>query len=385
MMKCALLQGHCVVTPHTVSPCCNYYFHTDHTVSEYWHSDLRHQLINQLAQDQWPEGCGQCRSDEQAGRSSLRQWANSEFADQPPESDQPHYVDLRLSNRCNLKCRMCDPRYSAGIAAEMHRHDLHEFYPTASQSHKLQTISDHRLEDIKMMLPKIDRLMFTGGEPTQIDQVRDIIDLSIRTGHSHTCDLLITTNATHCDAWWLQLSQHFRSMHWTISMDGVGKTYEYIRSGAEWSQFAHTVEDIIHHASSVQINSVMSALTVHDCDRAVEMVQQWRDQHRSVWPRGHFDWTMPVLHEPAQLRCWVYPRRHRSELIKRLESVADVTRSVGFEAVGHSARSVIAELSDQPDQPELWLKFRNFMQRLDQIRRCDQRMPWHEWFDDHNQ
>lgn len=379
-MQCQLLDHHTLVTPRTVSPCCNYYYHQPMTVTEYWQSDLRRRLKQQLSEGVWPEGCGQCRADESQSRPSLRTWANQTFQDvvDPPA---PRYVDLRLSNSCNLTCRMCDPRYSAGIASEMHRHDLQEFYPTESHHHKLQQIAPDHLDEIRMLLPHIDRLMFTGGEPTQIPQVKEIIELSITTGHARHCDLLITTNATRTDAWWLDLVNHFRSVHFTVSMDGVGETFEYIRHGADWSKFCANMQQIVLAVSSVQINSVMSAYTIPTLTDQCRTVRQWQLQHRSLHPQGHFAWTMPVIHEPSQLRCWVYPRMYRRVMRAEIESAVSMCSQWQMTAVADSAQSVLTQFESQPECMDQWDKFARYTKALDRIRHAQHTLSWHHMFD----
>jgi sulfatase maturation enzyme AslB (radical SAM superfamily) len=350
------------------------------TPQEYWSSDQRSRIHTQLAQGRWPDQCSQCREDESQGRQSLRQWGNARYSHRRPLDDQPRYVDLRLSNECNLRCRMCDPRYSAGISAELHRHDLQEFYPTESLTHKLEVIQPSHLDEIRRWLPQIDRLQFTGGEPTQIAGVRDVIEEMIHQGHATRCDLLITTNATRVDAWWLDLVNHFQSVHFTVSMDGVGETFEYIRHGADWSRFCANVQQIIRAVSSLQINSVMSAYTIPTLTDQCRTVREWQLQHRSLHPRGHFAWTMPVIHEPAQLRCWVYPRMYRRVLENEIRNAVSMCDQWHMTAVAESARSVIAQFESQPESPEQWDKFARYTGALDRIRHARHTLSWHHMF-----
>ena len=72
----------------------------------------------------WSEECGRCRSEEENGLNSRRQyeqqnWPKStiEKAQEQTELDGSidveetpvEYYDLRFGNFCNLKCRMCGP------------------------------------------------------------------------------------------------------------------------------------------------------------------------------------------------------------------------------------------------------------------------------------
>ena len=380
-MQCALINHHMLIAPRSVTVCCNHSQHWSITPDQYWSGTIRTELTTQLAQGQWPTHCQQCRDQESQGQQSLRQWSNHQFGHRTPLDHQPRYVDLRLSNSCNLTCRMCDPRYSAGIASEMHRHDLNEYYPTPSQSHKLQQIQQDDLDQIRAWLPLIDRMQFTGGEPTQIAQVKEIINFSISTGHARHCDLLITTNATRVDAWWLALVNHFRSVHFTVSMDGVDETFEYIRHGADWSRFSANVHEIIRAVSSVQINSVMSAYTIPTLTNQCRTVRQWQLMHRSLWPRGHFAWTMPVIHEPSQLRCWVYPRMYRRVLVNEIRNAVSMCDQWLMTAVADSGRSVITQFESQPESPQLWDKFARYTRALDKIRHSQHTLSWHHMFD----
>jgi glutamate-1-semialdehyde 2,1-aminomutase len=107
----------------------------DQFVKEAWNSqdmrDIRLAMIN----GEKVEGCSTCYLQEESGRMSNRQQANNEWAWRLGENtltetikkaldNNGHvdndlvYLDLRLGNLCNLKCRMCNPWNSSQIVKE---------------------------------------------------------------------------------------------------------------------------------------------------------------------------------------------------------------------------------------------------------------------------
>ena len=79
--------------------------------------------------------CEHCFLQEKVGKKSFRQMHNEEWTKKIGEEEihrrvkesivnewqmlsDPIYLDLRLSNLCNLKCRMCSPHNSSQIAKE---------------------------------------------------------------------------------------------------------------------------------------------------------------------------------------------------------------------------------------------------------------------------
>ena len=58
--------------------------------------------------DGWAEGCKKCMKEEQRGHNSLREQMNKNFSG----TTDLEYIEISLSNKCNLACKMCAPTYS---------------------------------------------------------------------------------------------------------------------------------------------------------------------------------------------------------------------------------------------------------------------------------
>jgi MoaA/NifB/PqqE/SkfB family radical SAM enzyme len=115
----------------TTRPCClakeeipNIDLRTN-TLEDAYKSPYMQQLRQQFRRGEKPATCQQCWDEEAAGRTSKRinsrirlkdlytavDWAN----DTP---DQLWFIDLKLGNICNLKCRICGSWSSSKWAAE---------------------------------------------------------------------------------------------------------------------------------------------------------------------------------------------------------------------------------------------------------------------------
>ena len=83
-------------------------------IEQAWNSETYRTIRKQLLNGERPEMCERCSEKKMQASSSARQSANKKWCkeDDVYEETAPfdiRYVDLRLGNLCNLKCRMCNP------------------------------------------------------------------------------------------------------------------------------------------------------------------------------------------------------------------------------------------------------------------------------------
>jgi sulfatase maturation enzyme AslB (radical SAM superfamily) len=123
-------------------------------------------------------------------------------------------------------------------------------------------------QDLKDILPTVKRINFTGGEPLLIKDNIKILTELLHLGRID-CEIMITTNASVINPQWLSLLSQFQTVHWTISIDGVGPYAEYIRYGSVWAQIEKNIKDILSRRHSVAFNTVLSSYSVLDIDNLV--------------------------------------------------------------------------------------------------------------------
>jgi molybdenum cofactor biosynthesis enzyme MoaA len=147
----------------------------------------------------------------------LRTQFNQDY-DQPYYDTKIDFVDYRSNNLCNFRCRSCSPVFSHLIAKETQDNPkvLTKFFALPEQ--KYVSVDTDNYQWIIDNLGQIKRLMFTGGEPTVMPQVKLMLEQAIKKQHQDL-SIIITTNGSFEDAFWYDLTRTMPNLHWTISID----------------------------------------------------------------------------------------------------------------------------------------------------------------------
>ncbi|SVA40759.1 uncharacterized protein METZ01_LOCUS93613 [marine metagenome] len=241
-------------------------------MSEVFNNDTAQDIRYSMLKGEWHDSCKQCKEREDIHLESDRQmydaWyqsaVNSHVINPHEPLDvvmpEPRWADLRPSNLCNLKCRMCYPDNSTEIAREWAKLSspvsditLDNTYSTDELT-RLSQRKHYKLPELN----KVVNLKLLGGEPTVQKEVFDILDKVEYNRHSKVD---ITTNAT--------TPQQFNSIEpylkkfaqvgWCVSIDGTKQEYEYIRTPAKWDRF----DAAVNHLLSKQWGRLNTVVTFH--------------------------------------------------------------------------------------------------------------------------
>ena len=161
--------------------------------------------------------------------------------------DSPMYLDFRLGNMCNLKCRMCQPQNSSQINKEYVK--IEKADPESAQFIKdnftwgqfAENITPWEddpefLRQVEEWLPGVNKLYFTGGEPTIIERVYWIMEKCVEMGIAKDIELVFNSNMTNIQKRFLNLVEQFKDVLMCISVDAYGSENEYIRGASHWSR-----------------------------------------------------------------------------------------------------------------------------------------------------
>jgi len=373
---CPLPFRHAYVVSAGVACCCQTPCYQTDLETWYLHPKLK-QLQQKLLNGETPAECQGCVSQEKTqGRSlridSLRDYNNEIFTD-----TKITFVDYRSKNICNFQCRSCNPGFSHKIDNEVKHHpELLKFYQ--ANSTKTVSVSDANSDWILNHLGQIDRLMLTGGEPTVIPEVKTILE-EILKNHADRIQVLITTNASFQDAFWYELTEKLKNLHWTVSVDAVGAAAEIVRYGTNWAVVNHNISWLAQHAVSLDINTVVSNLNLFQLSPLLQLCR--RLQAKSMSPSGrHGDLgcrhQFHISNRPYLLAADNWPGELQECAVNYLNDC--LTLDLDSEQK-NMLQGLLESVKQSKFDPALWARSQQYNQILDRVRNQDHTMLFKEY------
>lgn len=310
----------------TYRPCCVYKdtipglsVQQGHTIHDAQHSDYMVDLRNQFMNGEQPVGCSQCWDEEKVfGRSSKRRSTKIKLKDVHVTYDEsgvePIFLDLKLGNICNLKCRICGSWSSSKWAQEE--------IDVADGDNNLakQQLRDGQwprktnswwssLEDA---LPYVEYLEFTGGEPFLILEHFELLRELVNKGLAANIDIHYNTNGTTLPKEGLDLWPHFRHVEIAFSIDDTGKRFEYQRFGAKWE----SVDTVVRAARKIEGNITLQVCTTFN----VQNAYYWPETLQWIQDVGITDIHYNILHEPPMFSLRNISQNAKSAIANRMRT-----------------------------------------------------------------
>ncbi len=211
----------------------------DTDVENFWHSSTMTKIRHQLMNNEKPEMCERCFREESVGIRSARESANDRWMFDYEETTTPdpriRYMDIRLGNLCNLRCRMCNPYSSNQWVDEWH---LIERELVPDEKVRLSNMAwpdnERVSENLLKFADSIEEIYLTGGEPTLAISQYKLFDRLIELGVAKQISLKYNTNCTNVPKKLLEYWQHFKRIKMNASVDAYGDLNRYIRYPTGW-------------------------------------------------------------------------------------------------------------------------------------------------------
>jgi hypothetical protein len=219
-----------------------------------------------------PKSCERCVGREEHGITSMRQGMNGNWYDKIEEDVKNtkedgsieklnlRYWDFRFSNYCNLSCRTCGPLFSSSWAGDYEKLHIDNQQTGVINLDKAELF----WQDIEKNVSNMEEIMFAGGEPMLMNEHWRMIELFEKYNH-YDVELKYSTNATLLhkgkrnilDIW-----PKFSKVHLSLSIDGVGEAFEYIRNGGKWPQVETNLLNIEKNGIDFWIHPTISNLNI---------------------------------------------------------------------------------------------------------------------------
>jgi len=321
----------------TVRPCClaedeikdqdgNKYSLMTTDLNVVHNSEYMRKLRQEFLDGKKPQTCRKCWNEERSGRTSKRMHTVNRLehivkdTEWTADAKPLVFIDFKLGNICNLKCRICGSWSSSTFAAE-------EVKFEGKDSVHYQMLKDGAWprrnqrfwQDIDNLMDQVRYLEFTGGEPFMIQEHFDLLQRMVDNGVAHNVEIHYNTNGTHYPENAEEIWKHFKTVEVAFSIDDVDERFEYQRANAIWSEVNDNMdrfEQLRDRNTNIQLQ-VCSTVNVFNV-MYLEGLANWIDKRS-------FDfvyWNM--LHEAYYHSVGTLPERAKQIAIERLKN-ADVT------------------------------------------------------------
>lgn len=236
----------------SISPCCVWNGSLGNvnntSIEDVFNSEYVNRLKNKMLDGKKIHQCKYCYNIEKHTNSeSTRHFFNKHFIDKIEwESSDVQFVywDLRISNLCNFKCRMC----SHGLSSEWYN----DWKSLGNEpKEKVVKIDDKSnfWQQLKEHYKYVDSIYFAGGEPFMNEHhykiLEDLVDRKL-----YDTKIIVNTNAsiTH----WkkkkvLDYYKPFNNVIFGFSIDGSYEVGEYIRKGLDYKQWKKNVKEYVDY------------------------------------------------------------------------------------------------------------------------------------------
>ena len=363
----------------TVRPCCladdeivddsgNKFDLRSADLKDVQNSDHMKSLRQEFLHGKQPSTCRKCWNEERSGRTSKRMHTLNRLkhilTDDTWNIDAKPlmFLDLKLGNICNLKCRICGSWSSSQSAAEEIKWTPRERQKQTFAYQMLQAgnwprQSDQFWSQIDQNINNIRYIEFTGGEPFLIQEHFDMLQGIVDRGIAGNVEIHYNTNGTQYPEHAPEIWQHFKTVEIAVSVDDVGERFEYQRSNAVWLDVLKNIARFKQLRTQMPNIQLQCCITVNVFNvRYLRHVADWADYQDFnfvYWNMLHDapQWSIATLPKSAKLEISAYlknccpPERFRNEFEQIQEFM-----NCGVSTDGKQLRSSIADLDRKRNQ-----------------------------------
>jgi MoaA/NifB/PqqE/SkfB family radical SAM enzyme len=323
------------------TPCCSYsgtyknekgepYNFNKDDISDVINSKYLNKLKKDLIDNKYPAGCNKCWRREKINSPSQRinAWHDDYLKGQYAiKKNKKFFLSLHIdwSNKCNLKCRICNFTASTKWGNELIKN---------SKIYKINvnTIKDYNNEkadwdknEIKIknnilpLLPNLASITNTGGEPLLSKSHEKFLELIIAEGYSNKISLFYNTNGTkYPERLVNELWPRFKEIKIRFSIDDIEKRFEYQRHPANWKEVLENMKKFKNNNLEnlkLEIYSVISIFNILYVEELYEFVKIF----------GATYWNIDILDYPDEFSINHLPKNFKLLLVNKYNKIKDDT------------------------------------------------------------
>jgi pyruvate-formate lyase-activating enzyme len=281
-------------------------------------SNHMRRLREQFLAGEKPQTCRKCWNEERAGRTSKRMHTLDRMkhmgitSEWTADAKPLMFLDLKLGNICNLKCRICGSWSSSQFAAEeiavLPQEEKKKSYAYQMiKAGNWPVENDQFWNQIDLCLDDIRYIEFTGGEPFMIGEHFDMLQGMVDRGIAGQVEIHYNTNGTIFPENAEEIWKHFKTVEIAFSIDDTGERFEYQRTNAKWDTVRENIEKFfklkryLPNIIQLQVCTTVNIFNI----RYLDQVAQWNAAHAFnfvYWNMMHDAWYFSIATLPDSVK-----------------------------------------------------------------------------------
>jgi len=220
-------------------PCCRFKdpAYTDNVPpQEYFHGSKLQELRERMLRNEKIEGCYRCIQDEKNSGVSYRTRANAAYQLEDLSKPEIQFIELGISNACNFACVTCDAAYSTTWWNDVDQvNSIPELKTKKWKPETKVVFTEFEFDNLET----VKTVKLLGGEPFMEPRNLELLEkLPLE-----KIILQIVTNGSFLpNERWLKVLDTVKQAYVDVSVDGMGKTGEFVRYGMNWSKWKRNMK-----------------------------------------------------------------------------------------------------------------------------------------------
>ncbi len=327
---CVMPWVHFHVTQYgTVTPCCQAPWQEEQafgninkqSVKEIWQGEKIKAFRKTILNGEQDTRCASCFKREKEGFTSLRKITNHKYKHKTDlvlstnklgeiGNTMPIYFDIRFSNVCNLRCRMCGPWSSSSWFNDAVKLGM------IKEDAKALTYSFENTElffsQLDELIDSLEEIYFAGGEPIVMEEHYQLLNKLIEKGRTNV-RLTYNTNFSsftfkHYNVF--ELWKQFKTISIAASLDASEKRGEFLRKNLSWDNVIANRKLILKELPHIEF-VVSATLNIYNLLHLPDFHKDWVNQKLIEVE----DFIPTLLVNPKELSVHILPKAFKQKAI----------------------------------------------------------------------
>jgi organic radical activating enzyme len=259
--------------------------------------------------------CKRCWTYENNNIASPR--TRSKYLLELPYIPQIKNIEMRFSNKCNLRCRMCDANSSSQIQNLVEELRLNGISDNSYINDAI-TVSDFKnintLLELILNCDTIETIELAGGEPFIMPEVEWLLQELINKNKTHL-SIKFITNLTSTKPSVLKLLKQFKSIKIDCSIDGIKEHIEYQRYPVQWKTVERNLLYLYNNRGDNITMAFAPCISYLNLFGLPDLIE-YAGKHCP-----DLSWGFNIVASPSYLDFRLIPLHHRTILFERIQNL----------------------------------------------------------------